>query len=237
MKSARVEERPDHYKQLTSAAGVLAAVAGYVNALTVAGAMHTPTTHMSGVTTRLSVDLVNDAARPTLLLDVGLLAAFILGAAVSGAIIDSTVFRPGRRYGVLLMIESAVLIGAWLAMPLAAPVLQLAPLALAAGLQNSMATQFSRAVVRTTHMTGILTDLGIALGKWIARRGVDRWRVVLYAAIFLGFASGGVSGALAFNALGHDALLVPIAVTGVGGVTYYIARHRWLQRARDASAA
>ncbi|MEZ4468862.1 MAG: hypothetical protein R3F43_31650 [bacterium] len=35
-----------------------------------------------------------------------------------------------------------------------------------------MATRISAAVVRTTHMSGIVTDLGIALGKALAGRGV-----------------------------------------------------------------
>jgi uncharacterized membrane protein YoaK (UPF0700 family) len=226
-----LEPRPPYYKQLTAAALGLAAIAGFINALTVAGALHIGTTHMTGLTTRLSVDVVHDAARATIALDLGLLASFVLGAAISGAILDSTQFRLGRRYGVLLLIEAAVLTTSWLASGAGAPLaLTLAPLAAAAGLQNSMATQYSRAIVRTTHVTGVLTDLGIAIGKWVARRGVMKWRVVLYLAIFAGFAAGGVGGALAVDAWGGHALLVPIAVTGVGGATYYVARLRWLRR-------
>src|SRR5690606_35921095 len=35
------------------------------------------------------------------------------------------------------------------------------------GLQNAMITKISRAEIRTTHVTGIVTDLGIELGKWV----------------------------------------------------------------------
>lgn len=224
------EPRPPFYKPLTAAACGLAAVAGFVNALTVAGALHVGTTHMTGLTTRFSVDFINDASQRTLLLDVGLIIAFVMGAAISGAILDSTRFRLGRRYGVLLMIESGILSLAWAAGANAiATGLYLAPLAVAAGLQNSMATQYSGAIVRTTHVTGVLTDIGIAIGKWLARRGVSLWRVVLYLAIFGGFGAGGVLGALAHGALGHDALLIPIGVTGVGGALYFVARHRWMK--------
>ena len=33
------------------------------------------------------------------------------------------------------------------------------------GLQNALITKLSRAEIRTTHITGIVTDIGIELGK------------------------------------------------------------------------
>src|SRR5690606_11214390 len=36
----------------------------------------------------------------------------------------------------------------------------------AMGLQNSYVTKISNAVVRTTHLTGLFTDLGIELSHW-----------------------------------------------------------------------
>ncbi|HRE90303.1 MAG TPA: YoaK family protein [Myxococcota bacterium] len=228
------EPRPPHFYQTALAASALAAVAGYVNALTVAGALHIGTTHMTGITTRLSVDLA-DARADHVTLDLSLLFAFILGAAISGAVLDSTRLRLGRRYGVLLMIEAGILTIS-LALHDAHILLQLAPLALAAGLQNAMATQYSRAVVRTTHMTGVLTDIGIAIGKALSRRGVTGWRLFLYLGLVLGFAVGGVFGALGHGRFGHDALILPIALTGGGGLVYFVARIRWMRRAgRDAA--
>lgn len=222
------EPRPAHFYQTAIAASGLAAVAGYVNALTVAGALHIGTTHMTGITTRLSVDLA-DARADHVTLDLTLLFAFILGAAISGAVLDSTRLRVGRRYGVLLMIESTIL-SLSLTLQDTHILAQLAPLALAAGLQNAMATQYSRAVVRTTHMTGVLTDIGLAIGKAITRRGVTGWRLFLYLALFLGFAIGGIFGALAHSRFGHDALIFPIVLTGAGGLIYFIARLRWMRR-------
>lgn len=221
---------PDYFRELTASAAVLSAVAGYVNAVTIAGVLHVPSTHMSGTTTRLSVDVVGGLDASTLLFDVALIGAFVLGAAVSGAILDSTQLRVGRRYGMLLVLESLVLTLAWLILNTGSRY-YLPVIGLAAGLQNALATQYSRATVRTTHMTGILTDLGIALGKWISRRGVTHWRVALYLAIFIGFLVGGAGGA-AMSLLLHDhALLVPIAVTGLGGALYWTWQYRWVRGA------
>lgn len=56
----------------------------------------------------------------------------------------------------------------------------------AMGMQNATITSISGAVVRTTHLTGVITDAGtslVALSLWLRdktrRRGIDRWRRVL----------------------------------------------------------
>jgi len=221
---------PDNFRELTASAAVLSAVAGYVNAVTIAGVLHVPSTHMSGTATRLSVDVVAGVGASTLLFDAALIAAFVLGSAVSGAILDSTQLRVGRRYGFLLVLESILLTAAWLTLN-AGSRFYLPVIGLAAGLQNALASQYSRATVRTTHMTGILTDLGIALGKWVSRRGVTHWRVVLYLSIFAGFLVGGVSGAAMSLVLHDHALLVPIAITGLGGAAYWTWQYRWVRGA------
>jgi uncharacterized membrane protein YoaK (UPF0700 family) len=56
---------------------------------------------------------------------------------------------------------------------------------LACGLQNALTTHFSSAVVRTTHVTGLLTDVGIILGRWIIRGDTSLvWRLWVRLFIF-----------------------------------------------------
>lgn len=78
--------------------------------------------------------------------------------------------------------------------------------------------------MRTTHVTGIATDLGTALGKAIGRRGVDNWRVALYLALFGSFGGGAVLGGGAFRAWGTDALYLPAASVGAVGAGYWLWR-------------
>ena len=89
------------------------------------------------------------------------------------------------------------------------------------GLQNAVVSKISQAEIRTTHMTGIVTDLGIELGRLIylnrnpdlhPRHFVkaDRDRLAIHAAILTLFLGGGLVGALAFRALGFAAT-IPIA--------------------------
>jgi uncharacterized membrane protein YoaK (UPF0700 family) len=94
------------------------------------------------------------------------------------------------------------------------------------GLQNAMVTKISQAEVRTTHMTGVITDLGIELGRLLYwNRTPDtpaapmvranRDRLHLHALLLACFAGGGLGGALAFQALGFYAT-VPIALLLAG---------------------
>jgi uncharacterized membrane protein YoaK (UPF0700 family) len=87
------------------------------------------------------------------------------------------------------------------------------------GLQNAMVTKLSGNVIRTTHMTGIVTDLGIELGKllyWNRRPDdppvlADRERIVVLGGLLLAFTVGGLTGAFGFKHVGYG-FSVPIAL-------------------------
>jgi uncharacterized membrane protein YoaK (UPF0700 family) len=86
------------------------------------------------------------------------------------------------------------------------------------GLQNAVITKLSNAEIRTTHMTGIVTDIGIELGKlayWNADRSqprvdADRARLGLLCALLSCFFAGGVAGAVGFKHIGFLST-VPLA--------------------------
>src|SRR5205807_9288778 len=81
------------------------------------------------------------------------------------------------------------------------------------GLQNAIITKVSHAEIRTTHMTGNTTDLGIELGKLFywnldgssAERVVaNREKLRVHAALIGLFVLGGVAGALGFKHVGYS---------------------------------
>ena len=98
--------------------------------------------------------------------------------------------------------------------------------AAACGLQNAMIGTYSGAVVRTTHVSGIVTDLGTYLGQWLRGVHVDARRVRLYGALFSGFLGGGIASSLVFPYWGERSLLLPATLTGGIGIVYIIWRHR-----------
>ena len=206
----------------------LSTVAGMVNAVGFLGFEHQGLGHLTGATSQLGIALTQ-AQWITVGHLGGLLLAFFAGATLSGLVIQDSQLRLGRRYGVMLMIECLLLVaaaalfsrhhiaGAWLA-------------AAACGIQNALATTFSGAIVRTTHLTGMFTDLGIGFGHLLRGLPLALRRMGLSALIITGFLAGSLAGAVLFAAWGYAALDVPAALTGMAGAGYTalasLRRHR-----------
>ncbi len=203
-------------------AGSLAGVGGMVNVVGFLGFEHQAITHLTGTTSLLGAAIAHDDMRAAVRL-AGMALAFLAGAALSGVLIQDSTLRLGRRYGVALSLESVLLL---LSIPLfrqqhiGGPLLA----AVACGLQNAMATTYSGAVIRTTHLSGMFTDLGIGLGHALRGIPLQKRRLLLSGLIIGGFLAGGVLGALLFARFDYAALLIPAALTGLAGVGYALYR-------------
>lgn len=118
------------------------------------------------------------------------IGSFVAGTVLSGFLIQDSTLQLGRRYGVALLIESLLLVAA-------VPLLKgnsiwgIYSASCACGLQNAMVSTYSGAVVRTTHLSGMFTDLGIFLGHWMRGLPVDVRRLRLCFLIISGFLCGG----------------------------------------------
>lgn len=201
----------------------LTLTAGIINAVGFLGQHHQALSHLTGSVTVLGIEIIR--ANYTVALHVlGIVAAFFGGCLISGAIISQGTLRLGRRYGVTLSIESAALF-------LAVAFLRRSAYAgdylaaLACGLQNAMVTSYSGATMRTTHMTGMVTDLGITCGHFLRGDTVDWYKFKLYGILFLGFFTGGVVGAWSYLLIGYNTLLFPAVLSGITGVGYTIVEH------------
>ena len=86
----------------------------------------------------------------------------------------------------------------------------------AMGLQNAMVTMISGSVVRTTHLTGMFTDLGIELSSWLHSRNKDnlllKQKMLLRTIIICFFIAGGISGAYLFNSMAFNSFLIPSGI-------------------------
>lgn len=209
-------------------AGLLACVAGMVNVVGYLGFEHQAVTHLTGTTT-----LLGDAVARRDLRAISHLAAvalaFMAGATLSGVLIQDSTLRLGRRYGVALVLESLLLFAAiplFMHQQLAGALLA----ATACGLQNAMATTYSGAVIRTSHLSGMFTDLGIGLGHALRGMPLQNRRLLLCGLIISGFFSGSVLGALLFLRFRYAALAVPATITGSVGLGYAGYRQWQLRR-------
>lgn len=188
---------------------LLALLAGMVNVTGLLSFDHQAVSHVSGTATHVGVAIVEgDRALGHL---VGILIAFLAGATVSGAMIDGTALRLGRSYGVALALEGGLLLIALFALHRFGAAGEYFASA-ACGLQNGLITTYSGAVIRTTHLTGLFTDLGLMVGQRVRGRALDRRRGLLYLVIIFVFILGGSVGALVFRRYGVDTLLVPASI-------------------------
>jgi uncharacterized membrane protein YoaK (UPF0700 family) len=196
------------------------------------------TSHMSGIVSALA----DNAALGDLgLVIAGLssLLAFLVGAATSAILINW-----GRRrnmhseYAMPLMLEAILLLCFGLiGTNLEQHRLFFVPatvglLCYVMGLQNAIITKISKAEIRTTHVTGIVTDIGIELGKLVywnrdspspsaVKVVADRSRLFLLSSLLGMFLCGGLAGAFGFKHIGFistvplAAILVVLAIVPV----------------------
>ena len=210
-------------------AGVLAFVAGMVNVVGLLGFQHHAITHLTGNTSLLGAALAHgDASAATQL--TFLIAAFVAGAAVSGVLIQDATLQLGRPYGLAMIVVSALLgVSAFLLERHS--VWGMYAAAGACGLQNAMASTFSGSVVRTTHVSGMFTDLGIGLGHALRGLESNSRRLILSITVITGFLAGGIAGASAFAAVLYRALYIPASVAF--GVSASYAVYKVVSRVRS----
>lgn len=185
------------------------------------------TSHMTGVISTIGDNLMLGNLA-LVLAAIGTLLSFIAGAASTAVLVNwARQQHLHSTYALPLLLESMLLLlfglmGAitltWHT-PFAVPLTVLL-LAYLMGLQNAVITKMSSAEIRTTHMTGISTDIGIELGKALYwnRRGTpagqqvraNQRRLRLFASLLLAFMLGGVAGAFGFSHAGF-VWVVPMA--------------------------
>ncbi|MBY0411369.1 MAG: DUF1275 domain-containing protein [Burkholderiaceae bacterium] len=194
--------------------------------------VHLYTSHMSGFISMLADNLV--LGNMALVLGpLGVLLAFTSGAVTTAVLVHWARHRKLHgSYALPLLLEALLmlvfgLVGAvtlnWRT-PFAVPLTVLL-LSFIMGLQNATVTKMSSSQIRTTHMTGVVTDLGIALGKMLywsrsgnpsaALASVNRERLRLFSGLLAMFLVGGVAGAAGFKYVGF-VFVLPLALVLLG---------------------
>jgi uncharacterized membrane protein YoaK (UPF0700 family) len=189
------------------------------------------TSHMTGVVSSIADALVLGH----LVLALGSLSMLLafLGGAMSTAVLVNWGLRRAllSAYGLPLLLESLLLLIFGLfggAINLAGAIfvpLTVLLLCFIMGLQNAVITKISHAEIRTTHVTGLLTDFGIELGKLLYVNRIkrtqastaepvraNRQKLRLQLLLVCSFFTGAVCGALGFKFWGYVTTL-PLALT------------------------
>ena len=204
---------------------ILAFVAGAINA---GGflAIGQYTSHMTGIVSAIADHLVLGSFA---IVGAGLAAllSFTAGAACSAVLINwGRRNARSKQYAYPLILEAALLLAFGILgsasheapgfLVLAAPLL-----CFIMGLHHSTITKVSGARMRTTHLTGMVTDIGIELGKmayWnrdtsrsdALKVRADPQKLGILLKVLGMFFLGAVAGALGFTILGYPSVL-PLA--------------------------
>lgn len=198
---------------------VLSATAGFVNAAGLV-AFTVLTTNITGHAAILAAD-TSLADWSGVRLAAQCLALFFAGAFFSAWYIDFKGRNKRYAYTLPLLLEVAILIYvAVYGYTYDASRVQIerfaGSLLFAMGMQNALVTMVSKSVVRTTHLTGIVTDFGIALAEALRKRfrmeRVLKRRLLLHISIIFFFLLGGMLGVFAFRIFQYYSFFIPAAL-------------------------
>ncbi len=199
--------------------GILAFVAGAVNAGGfLAGQRYT--SHMTGIISGIADDLVISEIA-IVLAGIAFLMSFVSGAAVTAILINWARRKHLHSEFALSLCLEAVLLLLFGVLGYSLNILvevfvptTILLLCFVMGLQNAIMTKISKAEIRTTHMTGIVTDIGIELGRLLywnrdhssmpqKRVVADREKLKIHLMIFSLFLIGAIIGAVSFKSFGY----------------------------------
>ena len=206
-------------------AWAMAFVAGAVNAGGFLAVSHY-TSHMTGVVSSMADELA-DGDLATALAALAMMLSFLAGAFVCTTLISfGQRHRMRSRYALTLVFESGLmLVFGFMGNRLQEEIRFTLPttvmlLCFIMGLHNAVTSIISGAAVRTTHLTGTVTDIGIELSRLTyvnlhshhSRQRIlaDRKKLTLLLLILASFLGGGVVGALGFRHIGFK-VTVPLA--------------------------
>ncbi|MTE00181.1 DUF1275 domain-containing protein [Paracoccus sp. YIM 132242] len=193
------------------------------------------TSHMTGYLSQIADSLATGhlLVTATALLAI---ASFVTGAAFCAFLVNWARHRMGRRqFALPLAVQGACLAcfgfgGIFTTTP--GRLFALCCLCFIMGMQNATITKISGARIRTTHATGMITDIGIEGGRALYRRlhpgrgvGVDGAKLRILLSLVGTFVAGGIVGALGYAMAGFyfswplAALLLGLAVPALAAKT------------------
>ena len=197
---------------------LLATVAGFVNA---AGflAFATLTTNVTGHAALFAERLSLQDWSGMRVIALWMLL-FLAGAFVSSFIVARIGKNQRFSYVIPIIVEAGILLVVGLEghrydNSLVSKELFAGSLLFAMGLQNALVSMISGSVVRTTHLTGTFTDLGIELAQLFDKAGKNiialRSKIKLRMAIIFFFMAGALAGAYLFRYAHFLAFFMPVA--------------------------
>ncbi len=189
----------------------------------------TSVSHLTGDVSKVAMDAfqgrnhLSGAAINLLVAAVG----FVTGAATSGYFIHHPSIEFERPYGRSIMAIGLCLAGAHFSLE-TVPLLSISLAGFACGFQNALATHYRGMILRTTHVTGLLTDLGTNLGMSLRGHQIARWKLFIPTLLVLSFFTGALFGTGLMTLQHLPALLILSCFYFAIGIGWTLYKHGFL---------
>lgn len=215
------ERHPLEFSVIIFGGVALSFNSGFMNGVCIL-ARKLPVSHMTGTTSNAAIKIAT-GDEETFAVYVAMLLCFIFGSGITGCVLPSNSFKLGMQYGPLFLIGSCLLLIACLTgyfRPESYWYFYFA--AMASGLQNGITTRYSGNVIRTTHVTGTVTDVGLVLGRICRGDRNEIWKLQVLLPLFFGFFFGSYASVYAHRRMGKLSLVINVVVFFIIGLVYCV---------------
>ncbi|MGX7076090.1 YoaK family protein [Globicatella sanguinis] len=193
--------------------------AGFLNASTFLQYSYV-VTHHTGTVTQMGL-VVAENNWPLIKLYFGLIMAYIFGGVIAGMLFPKEIFTPQKRYGGILIILNGVLLILLQISALHSVLLYYLSFMIA--LQNGMFLSYRGMIVRTSHVSGTLTDIGLTFGRWVRSQNHHyKMKFIFLTVNFLAFLSGSLLAGILSTLIAFNLLYVNVMINIILGILSYI---------------
>lgn len=141
---------------------------------------------------------------------------FFLGTIVSGVFFSKKIKNKVEKYGEYLILLGLLLLVSTILFHSKNYFLYF--LALVTGMQNGMYLNYKGKQCKTTHLTGVFTDFGTALGKIIGGNKQERYKIHFYSGVILSAIIGMIVGGEVYLYFGDNGFYFPALIYIIIGV-------------------
>lgn len=213
--------------------GLMCGLSGYLNAITFLQLERT-SMHVTGVMTKTSAAFMSGELM--LFLELAYqLVIFIVGSTIASLMVGGEQKFAGGQHHTKVLALIACVVGAGAAFSSGNALLGSSLVTCAAGMQNGMTTFYSGAVVRSTHITGTLTDMGTETAQLLMGRSNNPWKLQVLSAFAMCYFVGGNIGSILANKISSTTAITAAAASygflALCNCLFHMGKLRFFKRA------
>ncbi len=196
---------------------ILTTLAGVVNAISIFGYDGTTVSHVTGLVSKFAVSIAQgdfkECLKPFLVI-----TSFLMGAIIAGILTGERAFYLHKVYGFIIIAIGILIIAAYFLNAKHSVLL----FGFIMGLQNGMVVSYKGVVVRMTHMSGNLTDLGVFIGYKIRKNKNEKTiSGIVPLTALISFTVGGIVGIILFGLIHNVIFFVVSDLYIILGIIYF----------------